>query len=437
MNHNELNTVKNVIEMLNNLPERDNLNTDDVLEEVKEIMKRNTILKQHKENYKVWQAKDGRWKTKLPDGSRYGKLVAKATLENLENFIVDYYKAMGEEKENLEAVYPKFIEYKYLSSEKSTANKLQWFWNTYYKDRTIIKVELSKMTVGDLSDWLLELIDKRNLTKKRYLEVKGLMNQLYDYCISHNMVQINLPRQLGMPSKNVFVETEAKPEEEIIYSSDTKSEVIKEALAQFNKTKNTAYLAICLNFNLGLRIGELVALLECDIKEDTIHICRAESKNYTKDKNGKIHADGYRVVQHPKTDAGIRTLVLTPYAKKYIKMALDENKANGRSDEDYIFLSKSGERMHEYAVNNVLRRCNGVRNEKDRFIISGKPSGNHAIRKTCISELHDSQLLPDRMISDFAGHKDISTTQKYYIHSVTPLTEKADVFAKVFSSKAV
>ena len=96
MNHNELNTVKNVIEMLNNLPERDNLNTDDVLEEVKEIMKRNTILKQHKENYKVWQAKDGRWKTKLPDGSKYGKLVAKATLENLENFIVDFYKAKEE-----------------------------------------------------------------------------------------------------------------------------------------------------------------------------------------------------------------------------------------------------------------------------------------------------------------------------------------------------
>ena len=251
------------------------------------------------------------------------------------------------------------------------------------------------------------------------------------------MVQINLPRQIAMPSKNVFIEPEAKPEEVIIYSSTTKREVIKEALEQFEKTKNTAYLAICLNFNLGLRIGELVALRECDIKENTIHICRAESKNYTKDKNGKIVRDGYKVVQHPKTDAGIRTLILTPDAKKYIKMALDENNANGRSDEDYIFLSKSGERMHEYAVNNVLRRCNGVRNEKDRFIISGKPSGNHAIRKTCISELHDSQLLPDRMISDFAGHKDISTTQKYYIHSVTPLTDKADVFAEVFKPKAV
>ena len=167
MNRNELNTVENVVEILNNLPERDNLNTDDVLEEVKEIMKRKTILKQHKENYKVWQAKDGHWKTKLPDGSKYGKLVAKATLENLENFIVDFYKAKEEtDKITMATIYPEFLEYKYLSSEKGTANKLQWVWNTYYKDSTIIKVELSKMTVGDLSDWLLELIDKRNITKK-------------------------------------------------------------------------------------------------------------------------------------------------------------------------------------------------------------------------------------------------------------------------------
>lgn len=46
-------------------------------------------------------------------------------------------------------IYPNFLEYKYLSSEKGTANKLQWVWNTYFKDSTIIKVELSKMTVGD------------------------------------------------------------------------------------------------------------------------------------------------------------------------------------------------------------------------------------------------------------------------------------------------
>ena len=385
MNHNELNNVKNLSEMLKFIVKRDNLNLDDVLKDMDD-MRRDTILKQHKENYKVWQANDGRWKTKLPDGSKYGKLVAKATLENLENFIVEFYKAKEEtDKITMATIYPKFLEYKYLSSEKGTANKLQWVWNTYYKDSDIVNEDITKITVGKLSDWLLKLIAERKLTRKKYIEAKCLMNQLYNYCITHDIVQVNLPRQIAMPSKNVFAEPKAKLEEEIIYSSDTKSEVIKEALAQFNKTKNTAYLAICLNFNLGLRIGELVALCESDIEDNVIHITKAEVKNYTKDENGKIHADGYRVAQHPKTDAGIRTLVLTPDAKKYIKMALDENKANGRSDKDYIFVSKSGERMHEYAVNNVLRRCNGVRNEKDRFIISGKPSGNHAVRKTCIS----------------------------------------------------
>lgn len=126
------------------------------------------------------------------------------------------------------------------------------------------------------------------------------MNQLYDYCISHNMVQINLPRQIAMPSKNVFFEAKAKPEEEIIYSSTTKSDVIKEALAQFEKTKNTAYLAICLNFNLALRIGELVALRESDIDGDTIHISRGEVKTTPKMKMVKLSRNGYKLHNTPK-----------------------------------------------------------------------------------------------------------------------------------------
>ena len=159
----------------------------------------------------------------------------------------------------MERIYPQFLEHKYLSCEKGTANKMQWVWNTYYKDSTIVKKNLAEMTVGELSDWLLKLIDKHKLNKKKYVEIKGLMNQIYDYCISHNIVQINLPRQIRFPSKNVFTEQEKKVE----------SEVIKEALAQFKKTKNTAYLAICLNFNLALRVGELVALRESDIDDDS------------------------------------------------------------------------------------------------------------------------------------------------------------------------
>ena len=214
MNSNECNIVgvKCTKEELLEATERAMISKNDVLKEL-ELMRREKILLQHTEKYKIWLADDGRWKTKIPDGSKYGKLVARATKENLENYIVDFYKAKEEtNKVTMATIYPNFLEYKYLSSEKGTANKLQWVWNTYYKGSTIIKVELSKMTVGDLSDWLLKLIDERDLTKKKYVEVKGLMNQLYDYCISHNMVQIYLPRQIAMPSKDVFFEAKAKPE---------------------------------------------------------------------------------------------------------------------------------------------------------------------------------------------------------------------------------
>lgn len=435
MNPNELN-----IDTLQEVLKRVNLNMNDVLKEA-ELMKRENILSKHLETYKIWLADDGRWKTKLPDGSKYGKLVARATKENLENFIIDFYKK--QEKDallTLEHVFPKWLEFQYLSSGKNgTANKSQWVWNKYYKDTSIVKIPLETMTTGKLSRWLLQVINDNQLTRKKYNEVKGILNQLYDYCVNDEDIDIsvNLARQIFFKSKNLFADEVEKEEEEIIFTSTTKAEVIDKAMEQFAKTRNTAYLAICLNFNFGLRIGELVALRQKDIDGDILHIRRSEVKTFGADSDGKIHKTGYKVEAHTKTEAGKRDLVITPNAKAIFDMILKENKAKGVSDEDFIFISKNGERMHEYAINNVLRRCCGVRDEKDHFVVEGKPSGNHAIRKTCISELHDSQLLPDIMITKFAGHKDISTTQKHYIHAVKSLDTKADVFAKVLGTKAV
>lgn len=426
---------------LNVAYERAILNKSDVLVEL-ENMKRENILQKHEQSFsKIWQASDGRYKTKLPDGSKYGKLIAKTTRENLENCIVDFYKKQEKDARiTLAHVYPDWLEYQYLASGKNgTANKSQWVWNKYFKDASIVKIPLEELTTGKLSRWLLKVINDNHLTRKRYNEIKGVLNPLYDYCVSDDNINIsiNLARQIFFKSKNLFADEAEKVEEEIIFTAKTKAEVIAEAMKQFSKTRNTAYLAICLNFNFGLRVGELVALRLKDIDGDILHIRRSEVKTFTADKDGNIHKSDYKVETHTKTEAGKRDLVITPDAKAIFDMILKENAAKGVSDEDYIFIGKNGERMHEYSVNNVLRRCCGVRDKKDHFVIEGKPSGNHAIRKTCISELHDSQLLPDIMITKFAGHKDISTTQKHYIHAVKSLDTKAEVFAKVFSTKAM
>lgn len=49
----------------------------------------------------------------------------------------------------------------------------------------------------------------------------------------------------------------------------------------------TSYLAVCLNFNLALRVGELVAIRESGIEGDVIHIVRGGVKEYSKDAQGK------------------------------------------------------------------------------------------------------------------------------------------------------
>ncbi len=257
-----------------------------------------------------------------------------------------------------------------------------------------------------MKDWFLSVISEKQLTNKQFKEMKSVINMMYDYAISYNYANINIPRQIRGVSDRIFREDVEKPISETVYDSAAKNEVIKEALKQYKNTGNTG----------------------------TIDIIREEVKTYIKYEDGSMHRNGYKVVNHTKTQCGKRKLILTPSAKKYIQMAIDRNKELGVSDGDYIFLNKEGNRIHDHAVNNVLRRLNGVRNEKDAFVITARPSGNHAIRKTCISELHDSMLLSDDTIKTFAGHKDISTTQKCYIHQVKPITDYAVVFKEVFDA---
>lgn len=317
----------------------------------------------------------------------------------------------------------------------ANANKLIYVWNKYYKDSSIVSVPFADMTTGKIKDWFLSVISEKKLTCKQFKEMKSVINMMYDYAISYDYTTINTARQIRGFSDRIFKEDIEKPVSEVVYDSSAKKEVIEDALKQYEKTGNTAYLAVCLNFSLGLRVGELVALTTSCINEDgTIDIIREEVKTYIKHEDGTLHRNGYEVVNHTKTQCGKRKLILTPTAQKYIRMALDRNKELGLADGDYIFLNKKGDRIHDHAVNNVLRRLNGVRNEKDAFVITARPSGNHAIRKTCISELHDSMLLSDDTIKNFAGHKDISTTQRCYIHQVKPITDYANVFAQVLDA---
>lgn len=224
----------------------------------------------------------------------------------------------------------------------------------------------------------------------------------------------------------MFDKPTEKKQTEQVYVDDEEKWLICTALSQYEKTGNTAYLGVCLNFTLALRVGEIVALKNADFSETLVHIQRQEVKYYRKSANGEIIRDGYEIVPHGKTLNADRKLFLTKNAKAFLSMIVQANEQRGFHSE-YLLLDKTGERMHNDAINNVLRRLNRM------FKTAQK--GNHSIRKTCISNMGESWALFDEELRIFAGHKDFSTTEKYYMHATSSIDKRSDAYEQAISGK--
>lgn len=102
-------------------------------------------------------------------------------------------------------------------------------------------------------------------------------------------------------------------------------------------------------------------------------------------------------------------------------MILHHNECNGFNSK-YLLLDKSGERLHEYSVNNVLRRLNKQ--------IDTIQKGNHSIRKNLISRMMELGQLANEEIRMFAGHEDFSKTAKFYNYSTVSWDKRTDAFER-------
>lgn len=406
-----------------------NLNTiDDVLDDIL-TMEKEYYLEQHP--YEIYYSEhDKRYRTYLPpkkDGEKRKPITA-VTKENLEKKIVDYYRQMEEKPSanTFEKLYPLFLDYKGKETSLANAHKLNWVWETYYKDDDIVKCKLSDITVVMLKSCFLDKISEYELTSRKYKEMKSLMNMLYDFAIESNLVSSNVSRMVhGISYKKYAVEHKKAPTEQV-YINDEEENIINVALKQYERTRNTAYLGVCLNFTLALRVGEVVALKISDFSETLVHIQRTEIKHYDKLDNGKIVRNGYEIVPHGKTPNADRELFLTRNAKEFLSMIVRANEERSFQSE-YLLLDKDGERMHNDAINNVLRRLNRM--------IKTTQKGNHSIRKTCISNMGESGALSNEEIRMFAGHKDFSTTEKYYMHTTTSIENRSDAYERAINGK--
>ena len=101
------------------------------------------ILKEHP--YKIYQGKDGRWRTYLPDDSKSEgrRLIVKTKLEELETLLCQHYESIRADKFKdvctLENLYPAWIEYKSVHVCETTVIRIKKDWRKYYENAAIVK----------------------------------------------------------------------------------------------------------------------------------------------------------------------------------------------------------------------------------------------------------------------------------------------------------
>ena len=162
----------------------------------------------------------------------------------------------------------------------------------------------------------------------------------------------------------------------------------------YQETNDSSFVAVRLNFFLGLRVGELVALKPEDILENQIHVVREEIRDQ--------ETNQCYVVEHTKTNDD-RFVALVP---KAIAL-LDKLEMDGT----YLF-ERNGERLTARQIAYVLEKY------AQRQGVGTKSS--HKIRKTYASRLNANGV-PLDAIREQLGHADLATTLSYIYN---PLTEK-------------
>lgn len=143
------------------------------------IMKRTEILIAHEEFCKIWQASDGRWKTKIPDATKKGgyRLIAKSSKENLENAIIEHYRALEAEKKKdsttLATLYPLWKEQQVNKGRSSrTIRRYDDMWKKYFENESIVSRDITKLTVAELENFINKLSSCKKGCRKSYQNQK-------------------------------------------------------------------------------------------------------------------------------------------------------------------------------------------------------------------------------------------------------------------------
>jgi integrase len=336
----------------------------------------------------------GRWQTfyKGPDGKRKN---IKAQTENdlLDKLIPLYFSDSHIDKLTFHGLYEEWLEYKQtVSNSPNTIKRHRQHYRKYFEPSCLHHMKVKKIDELILEKECNRIIREANLPRKEWTNIKTILKGMFDYAVRKKyLADSPLDRVQILVKYRQVVKKTGRTE---TYNSDELKELNRYLDRMYTETHDSVFLAVKLNFLLGLRVGELAALKWEDYKEGHLHIVREEVRNQI--------TNHYEVVEHTKTNCD-RFVVLVEKATDILEM-LDRQGC-------FIFM-RDGSRITSRQIAYVLEKY------AERQGLSTKST--HKMRKTFASNLNANGV-PLDCIRELLGHSNLNTTLGYIYN---PLTEK-------------
>ena len=285
----------------------------DMLGQRVENMTREQILKNHP--YKIWPNKHGLWLTYIPDKTKKYKraFLKRKTEEELQDAVVKFYQKQKEEM-YIRNVFKEWSEskLKYGEIKKQSYDRYCTDFERFFpQNLSICRKKMKNISEADLTDFIKSTIHEKKLTRKSYSGFRTLLNGIFKYGKLKGYTDISITQFFGdleLP-KNIYTEKIKSKEEQIFMENeiDLVTNYLKNHVDIWN-------MGLLLQFQTGMRIGEISALKPEDIHADHISVQRTQIKY--KDDDGKVI---FAIQEVAKTKAGNRDVYFFGFCKMDFK----------------------------------------------------------------------------------------------------------------------
>lgn len=276
------------------------------------------------------------------------------------------------------------------SVSKKTIKENRFLYNSLLMDNPITKIPLKDLTVQDYIKYFRSITKDRELTRKRFNDLKSIMNGMLYLAVEQGILDRNCLKDINYMQFTYRAEdTDVLPYTE------------EERLLIINHLDDDDFysLAIKFDFYMILRIGELKGLKWSDITGDFIHVQR-----FVDDKNQIIED----IKGHQKE--GKRFIPLTPSAKAILEQIRQAN-----PNSEYIFI-RNGQPLATVTFNRHLKKC------CEELGIEYRSS--HKIRFSTASIMYKNGA-KETELSQLLGHTTLQMTS-HYLRNITPAEETAE-----------